>query len=225
MFQLDASQNPSNTVDDVWVRKWVFRNPLKIKFRCCDRIFLDVQKGNIDRFSPTASTLLHRLCITIMTQDLHWILKSFDVSTDFLQGVWFLDIKKRARQQSFEIKSVHQVLLRPPVNMWRYLRTMDVCINDLNFTSPHHDMYFQYMYSGWKLTALMVIHVDRLVLIGSRSTIDYILQYLEKRFGKMEPYIVKLQPVQLNRKDADALARGRGFRCGMQQDHVNAVDL
>lgn len=60
-----------------------------------------------------------------VAQHLDWILKSFDVSTDILQGMWFWDIKKRARQQSVEANCFHQVWLRPPANMWRDLRTMD----------------------------------------------------------------------------------------------------
>ena len=51
-------------------------------------------------------------------------------------------------------------------------------------------MNFLYMCSGWKLAALMLIHVDDLLLMGSRITLNHILQYLNQRSGKMKrgPY-------------------------------------
>ena len=35
VFELDSAKNSFNTVDCVWVRKWISRNPPQIKSRCC----------------------------------------------------------------------------------------------------------------------------------------------------------------------------------------------
>ena len=127
IFKLDLSTNSTNTVDAVWVRKWLSRNPPEVKSRCCGRGFLDIQKKGVGRHSSTASMLSHRLAMTMAAQHPDWTIEGFDVKTAFLQGLRFTEIEDKARELGIEIKEQRQVWLRPPANVWRHLRHLKFC--------------------------------------------------------------------------------------------------
>ena len=98
VFELDRASNSFNTVDCVWVRKWISINPPQIKSRCCSRGFLDVQKKGVGRHSSTASMLSHRLAMSMAAQHPDWTVEAFDVKTAFLQGLRFAEVEKKARE-------------------------------------------------------------------------------------------------------------------------------
>ena len=127
VFQLDRADNSFNTVDAVWVRKWVSRSPPLVKSRCCGRGFLDIQKKGVGRHSSTASMLSHRLAMTLAAQHPSWTVEAFDVKTAFLQGLRFSEIEKKAKDLGIEIKEQRQVWMRPPANVWRHLRKLNFC--------------------------------------------------------------------------------------------------
>ena len=122
-FDLDLSHNSSNTVDAIWVRRWVGDT---IKSRCCGRGFLDVQRQEIDRHSSTASILSHRLGMCLAAQ-YNWSACALDVSTAFLRGLRFTEIEARAAELGVEVRKSRTVWLRPPGNFWRHLRRLGWC--------------------------------------------------------------------------------------------------
>jgi len=126
VFKLDSVNNSHNTIDAVWVRKWIRRYPPEVKSRMCGRGFLDIQKTRVDRHSSTASALSHRLGITLAAQ-YGFDVEGFDVSTAFLQGLRFTEIAKIARELGIEVSEERQVWLRPPQNVWRHLRLLKFC--------------------------------------------------------------------------------------------------
>jgi hypothetical protein len=223
VFKLDLAERATNTVDAVWVRKWISRNPPVVKSRCCGRGFLDSQKKGVGRHSSTASMLSHRLAMTFAAQN-NWIIEGFDVHTAFLQGLRFSEIQAKAQQLGIEIREQRQVWLRPPANMWRHLRALGFCtVNDvdrmffvltllkalyglvdgpllfqlafldffvvnLGFRSSLHDENFLFISDteAWKLSGIIILHVDDALVLGSWNFIRWVQSEGERRFGKMK---------------------------------------
>ena len=53
VFELDDASNSFNTVDAVWVRKWISRSPPLVKSRCCGRGFwTSRRKVSVDTLPP-----------------------------------------------------------------------------------------------------------------------------------------------------------------------------
>ena len=224
VFELDLATNSFNTVDAVWVRKWVTRNPPVVKSRCCGRGFLDTQKSKIDRHSSTASVLSHRLGLTLTAQQLQWIMEAFDVSTAFLQGLRFQEVAERAKALGHDVQQPRSVWLRPPANVWRHLRSLNFStvrdaermlfllhllkamyglvdgplmfqmaflhflITELSFRSSLHDENFLYYVdpSLGDLMAIIIIHVDDLLVMATYEFIRWIQDAVERRFGKLK---------------------------------------
>ena len=121
VFALSKRSDSRNTVDGVWVRKWLNRKLGTVKSRCCGRGFLDKQKLCIDRHSSTASRLSHRICCSLAVQfDL--TIECFDITTAFLQGLKFSEVESKARELGIETKEARAVWFKPPANVWRHLR-------------------------------------------------------------------------------------------------------
>ena len=50
--------------------------------------------------------------------------EALDISTVFLQGLRFTDIADKARTLGVENREMRKIWLRPPANVWRYLRSL-----------------------------------------------------------------------------------------------------
>ena len=48
-------------------------------------------------------------------------LESWDISTAFLQGLSFEELRKRSRELKLSCTTVRKVFLNPPANVWRHL--------------------------------------------------------------------------------------------------------
>ena len=123
VFSVDLAVNSDNTIDAVWVRRWIDKSKGVVKSRCCGRGFLDKQRSKIDRHSSTASMMSHKLACALSVQ-MDWTVEALDISTAFLQGLRFTDIADKARTLGVEIREMRKIWLRPPANVWRYLRSL-----------------------------------------------------------------------------------------------------
>ena len=133
VFRLDLRVNAKNVVDAIWVRRWKDRKTLQLKSRLCGRGYLDRQKAAIDRHSSTASRLSHRLlCSQAIQHRLQF--RSYDLTTAFLQGLRFTELAKAARGLGHQVRTLRQVWLAPPANVWRHLRTLttNLCVQDID---------------------------------------------------------------------------------------------
>ena len=85
-----------NLIDAVWVRRWKYDPKLGrkvIKSRLCGRGFLDKQKFDIQRHSSTASRLSQKLVVSVAQCHDDFDLESWDISTAFLQGLTFEELR------------------------------------------------------------------------------------------------------------------------------------
>ncbi len=75
------------------------------------------------RHSSTASRLSHKMaCSLAVTYNLD--VQAWDISTAFLQGLQFNELRKKAQELGHEINVPREVFLKPPGNVWRHLQAL-----------------------------------------------------------------------------------------------------
>ncbi len=130
---ISSLSSNANLVDCVWIRKWAIKGQ-KVKSRMCARGCFDRQKYFIDRHSSTATRLSQRLvvslglCTGIIYSDtgdnLDIDTESLDISTAFLQGLDYQQLKDQARLLGYEYRQPRDVHVLPPENVWFHFRSM-----------------------------------------------------------------------------------------------------
>ena len=118
----------NNIIDGTWVRRWKKTYNSKneviwiIKARMCGRGFLDAQRHSVMRHSSTASRLSQRLVASFMATNDDYTMETWDISTAFLQGLKYSELKRHAKQLGIEVKENREIYLAPPANVWRHFR-------------------------------------------------------------------------------------------------------
>ncbi len=79
-----------------------------IKSRLCARGFLDKQKQDIMRHSSTASRLSHKMACSLAVT-YHLEIQAWDISTAFLQGLQFNELRQKAQELGHEINVPREV--------------------------------------------------------------------------------------------------------------------
>ena len=77
------------------------------------------------RHSSTASRLSQRLVASFMATSEDFEMETWDISTAFLQGLKYSELKKHAQKLGIEVKENREVYLAPPANIWRHFREYD----------------------------------------------------------------------------------------------------
>ena len=127
-----SKEHTWNQVDGAWVRKWGNAERTLVKSRCCSKGFTDRQKGKIQKHNSTASRLSHRLSCSLGMQ-YRLEVESLDISTAFLQGLRFGELRQKALDLGYGISTDRRVWFKPPANFWRHLQQIkeaDIYIED-----------------------------------------------------------------------------------------------
>ena len=118
--QAKRQMETRNVIDATWVRKRKYDHKAgkrQIKSRLCGRGFLDKQKFDIQRHSSTASRLSQKLIISTAQCHEDFDLESWDISTAFLQGLTFDELRKRSRELNIHCETIRRVYLAPLENV------------------------------------------------------------------------------------------------------------
>ena len=124
-------------IDAKWVRKWK-RYPdksVKMKSRLCARGCLDQQKTQLTTRSTTATRLSQRLLVSQAARKKGKTIESWDIAGAFLKGFDFKSIQKALQKMGLSAPT-RQVVIYPPMNVWRHLAKM----SDM-FKIPEHAIH------------------------------------------------------------------------------------
>lgn len=124
-------------IDAKWVRKWK-RYPdksVKMKSRLCARGCLDQQKTQLTTRSTTATRLSQRLLVSQAARKKGKTIESWDIAGAFLKGFDFKSIQKALQKMGLSAPT-RQVVIYPPMNVWRHLARM----SDM-FNIPEHALH------------------------------------------------------------------------------------
>jgi hypothetical protein len=184
---------------------------LIIKARLCLKGFAEANQNKLATASPTASRIAHRL-IYLLSVENSWGLESLDVSTAFLQGWTFQEL----REAGFERQPVAFV---PPPDVWNLLAKLDpsyapiasapneYCLElfksayglkdapllwnlrvvsfilSLGLVQSKHDSCVLYLIEESAITLILSLHVDDTLVTGLQPKIDWFHSQLEAKFG------------------------------------------
>ena len=118
-------------IDAKWVRKWK-RYPdksVKMKSRLCARGCLDQQKTQLTTRSTTATRLSQRLLVSQAARKEGKTIESWDIAGAFLKGFDFKSIQKALQKMGLSAPT-RQVVIYPPMNVWRHLAKMSDMFKD-----------------------------------------------------------------------------------------------
>ena len=124
-------------IDAKWVRKWK-RYPdksVKMKSRLCARGCLDQQKTQLTTRSTTATRLSQRLLVSQAARKKGKTIESWDIAGAFVKGFDFKSIQKALQKMGLTAPT-RQVVIYPPMNVWRHLAKM----SDM-FKIPEHALH------------------------------------------------------------------------------------
>ena len=188
---------------------------LVIKARLCLKGFAEANQFKLSTASPTASRVAHRLIYFWVVQN-RWTIESLDVSTAFLQGWTFAEL----REAGFERQACAFV---PPDDVWPMLVKLDPStyteafknqhawviellkaayglkdapllwnlrvisfLLSLGLQRSHHDGCLLFSVSNGSIDLMLSLHVDDTLVTGLAERINWLHCQLELKFGKVK---------------------------------------
>jgi hypothetical protein len=186
-----------------------------VKGRLCVKGFAERRADQLQTTSPTASRLGHRLvCLYSAVAKLPLV--SLDVSTAFLQGWSFSELRESGFQRQ-------PIAFTPPADVWKMLAELDpatyaqclhnpglwclecdkavyglkdapllwhlrctATLKELKLVQSPHDSCVWKLVVGGELKILMSLHVDDTLVTGDPAHITKLHKALEARFGTMK---------------------------------------
>ena len=144
-FRREQRRGATNILDVKWVLKWKWipvkdksgttRYSRMIRARLTQRGFKDLDKGNLQTFSGTASRLAQKLIVSevCVRQDQHWDMWTVDVRKAFLKGISYEELAAATgeplRVVNFELDPESVEILRMFPGFEDFDPTMEVLSN------------------------------------------------------------------------------------------------
>ena len=186
---------------------------LIVKCRLCLKGFAESNQARLSTASPTASRLAHRLIYIFSVQNC-WPLESLDVSTAFLQG-WSFD---ELRAAGFERQPV---AFKPPPGVWELLVKLDPKFTEmannqdkwvlelhksayglkdapllwnlrvisyilsLGLVQSKHDTCLLFLVERGAIVLMLSLHVDDTLVTGLQERITWFHSKMELKFGSV----------------------------------------
>ena len=142
------------------------------------------KSSDIRKDSPTCNRDSIRLLLTVVAQQ-GWKLQHIDVQTAFLQGkrisrdVFIVPPKEAETWKIWKLNKCIYGLVDGP-RMW-YMELRDTLVK-LRMEVSSYDESFMFWNSQGKLSGIMAIHVDDLMLSGNKAFENYVICGLKKKF-------------------------------------------
>jgi hypothetical protein len=200
--------------------RWVIEFKMKegkrvIKARLCLKGFAEMNQKSMQTFSPTASRTSLKLISFIAAMKV-WEIWSLDISTAFLQGYSFDDLKEnnimKRQPCAFKVDNTTMKLFASVsekfkkasnVSLWCIkllkgayglkdapllwnLRIVAVLMDELGFIRSSHDGCVFYMVKHGELVLIISLHVDDTFITGLVRELKWLHTELEKRFGTVK---------------------------------------